>query len=127
MHEALLAADETGAACPVDDPVAADPAIAAVIARLSRLFLDRLPEDLARLDRLAAALAGGDAAALPELRSVAHDLAGCGGSFGHPAISERAAAVDQEAMRRLAGEPGAGDLPALVAALAATCRAALAR
>src|SRR4051812_18468175 len=81
-----------------DDPLASDPGIAAVIAELGRLFVSRLPEDLAKLDRLGAALAGGDLAALAPLRAVAHDLAGCGGSFGYPEISERAAAVDQEAM-----------------------------
>ncbi|MFO1055716.1 MAG: Hpt domain-containing protein [Dongiaceae bacterium] len=125
MHEDLLAAHGPDAACPADDPAAADPAIAAIIAELGRLFVARLPDDLARLERCAAVLAAGDAGALPELRSIAHDLAGCGGSFGYPAISTRAAAVDQEAMRLIAGAPGQGDLAALLAELIATCRAAL--
>jgi hypothetical protein len=109
-----------------DDPLAGDPGIAAVIAELGRLFVARLPEDLAKLDRLGAALAAGDLAALAPLRVVAHDLAGCGGSFGYPEISERAAAVDQEAMRLLnSGTPGPGEVPALLAPLVATCREAL--
>jgi hypothetical protein len=109
-----------------DDPLASDPGIAAIIADLGRLFVARLPEELARLDRLRAALATGDSAALPELRTVAHDLAGCGGSFGYHEISARAAALDREAMRLLGGGArGQGEVPALVEHLLATCRAAL--
>lgn len=59
--------------------------------QLRALFVDRCRSDMERLGRLSP----DD----PEVGVIAHRLAGSGGSFGYPEISEAAAAVDERARR----------------------------
>lgn len=73
------------------------------LAPLRERFRKRAADDLARLRVLAA----GDLAS-NELRALAHNIAGAAGTFGYPALSEAAMAVDD---RYAAGE--APDAPQL--------------
>lgn len=59
------------------------------LAPLRERFRERVAGDLARLRHLRAGdLAGG------ELKALVHNLAGAAGTFGHPALSEAAMAID---------------------------------
>jgi len=69
--------------------VAAD-AFAARLAALQAAFRSQLPERLADMRRLAA----GGPAEIAELRTIAHKLAGQGGTFGAPEVGDAAAAVE---------------------------------
>lgn len=62
------------------------------LASLRAGFLERARRDAASLDPYHAALApdGHSVPALDQMRTIAHSLAGAGGIFGFPAISERA-------------------------------------
>jgi HPt (histidine-containing phosphotransfer) domain-containing protein len=83
-------------AAPLPDPVQA--------------FRERAARDRRRTDRLMAELTGLDRARLApplaELESLAHGLAGAGGTFGFPALSETAARVERrlEGWRRAAAD-----------------------
>lgn len=66
--------------------------------QLRALFVDRCRSDLERLARVPP----DD----PEVGAIAHRLAGSGGSFGYPEISEAAAVVDDRARQ---GAPATRD------------------
>ena len=88
--------------------------------RLQRTrFLARVEGDLARL-RAAAPRLGADPRAMGEIETVAHGLAGAGGTFGFMPISEQAEQVEQ-----LAESGDAAALRPALAALDATLVAAL--
>lgn len=103
-----LAASVRAFARPVDDQLAA----------LSDRFLRRLDDDAAVLSLHRYAIKSNSAAgaALAGIRSVAHSLAGAGGLFGFPNISDAAAAleeaviVEREGSGTLAGVTSAIDL-----------------
>lgn len=86
----------------------ADDAFVRKFAELGAAFRAQLPLRLAEMEQLAAA----GPEALPELRALAHKLAGQGGTFGAPEISRAAGAVED-------AEP-----PMVKAALAALADAA---
>jgi len=77
--------------------------------QLRALFVDRCRSDLERLTRLSP----DD----PEIGAIAHRLAGSGGSFGYPEISEAAAVVDDRA--RHGPPPTRADLRDLMRSLEA--------
>ncbi|MCO5169859.1 MAG: Hpt domain-containing protein [Planctomycetes bacterium] len=86
---------------------------------LRREFLAEARSEAEELERLVARGApAGDAA--PRCRKLAHDLRGSGGSYGFPAVSAAAAALEEG----LASGGGAADLPALARALRAAVEAA---
>lgn len=82
------------------------------LARLRTRFVQEATVELAEVERLASS--GAEPA---RLRKLVHDLRGSGGSYGFPAITTAAAALE-------AALPGAA--PELVAALAGAIRAAAA-
>lgn len=81
----------------------ANDAFAAKFEELRRTFHAQLPE---RITEMGALLRDGDIAAV---QAIAHRIAGQGGTFGLPEISEAAAAVE---------DAGPDELPAALAALA---------
>lgn len=83
----------------------ADDAFAAKLAELASQFRAQLAPRIAEMQRLAA---GG---AFAEVRDLAHQLAGRGGTFGAPEITAAARGVE---------EASDAELPAALAALAAT-------
>lgn len=84
-------------------PAAGASSDAAALPDPIQAFRERARRDRASADRLMAMLTGLDwarlAPALAELEALAHGLAGAGGTFGFPALSETAARVE----RRLEG------------------------
>lgn len=77
------------------------------IAAMRNGFMERARNDAAALISLRAGLAGGATAAkrLEQIKGTAHGLAGAGGIFGFPLISERAMKLAQSAEALLKG-PG---------------------
>lgn len=74
-----------------------DAAFARTFAQLGATFRAQLPERLAELRRLA------DSRSFDELRAVAHQLAGRGGTFGAPEISVAARALEESPDDDIAG------------------------
>jgi CheY-like chemotaxis protein len=93
----------------------------AALAALRDNFLDRARRDAASLSPYRAALApdGHSSAALEQVKSIAHGLAGAGGIFGFPAISELSAALARAADALLAGTGTAADVEKALDALLA--------
>lgn len=91
------------------------------IASLRDNFLDRARRDVASLAPYRAALApdGHSNAALEQVKSIAHGLAGAGGIFGFPAISELSAALACAADAVLAGTGTDADVEKALDALLA--------
>jgi HPt (histidine-containing phosphotransfer) domain-containing protein len=79
-------------------------------------FLQRVKKDASALTSLRFALDNSNSAtdALSGIRHIAHGLAGAGGIFGFPEISDTAAALEDEVIHELAGS-GSGEkiVPAL--------------
>ncbi len=67
---------------------------AEVMAGLRREFEAGLPDRAAEIRKHAPAALAGDPAALAALRVPVHALAGTGATFGHPAISDAALALE---------------------------------
>jgi CheY-like chemotaxis protein len=80
------------------------------------VFLQRVANDAAVLVKLRCTLKDGKAAtvAMTRINEIAHGLAGVGGIFGYPDISDAAAAVEQAI---LIGRDGSGSDQAIVRAL----------
>lgn len=92
----------------------------AELAELNRQYAADLPARLARVDVAWAAVRGGDRTALEELLREAHYLAGSGATFGQPAVSEAAGALEMYLWPLVKGAGGAIDeitLAALVSGL----------
>jgi DNA-binding response OmpR family regulator len=85
-----------------------------VIARVLPSFVDCLDS---RVQEMNAALAGGQ---FEDLRRLAHQLKGAGGSYGYPSISTAALALETDAREKRAEEAKAS-----LAKLAALCHAAV--
>jgi HPt (histidine-containing phosphotransfer) domain-containing protein len=79
---------------------------------LRRRFLDRCREDLALVER---ALAEPGLRSEAPFREAVHRLSGAAGTFGYPAVSERASRIDDEP--QASGAAAGGDLHALAEAL----------
>jgi diguanylate cyclase (GGDEF)-like protein len=79
--------------------------IAAELAKLRAAYLQRLPQELAELERLTADLSGSDAdlPLLRELHHRVHKLAGSGGTFGLGTMSIQACATEQKLNAWLSG------------------------
>ncbi|HVX86415.1 MAG TPA: ATP-binding protein [Phycisphaerae bacterium] len=103
--ETPAAGASAGAPAPVDDPVLRD---------LTARFLDSLPEKIAAMQ---SSLDGGR---LEEVAAHAHRLAGAGGSYGFPAITDAARKLESAALARAPGNM----LRPLLAALGETTEAA---
>jgi len=95
-------------------------------------FDARIANDTSELQRLWHAAAAADAVRRREcidaIQDIAHRLAGLGGMFGHPAISDAAARLEQACAEAVSSPPGPGGadtrglavhIAALTAALAA--------
>jgi CheY-like chemotaxis protein len=82
------------------------------LAALRHGFLDRARHDAAALAPYRAALApdGHSVAALEQVKTIAHSLAGAGGIFGFPGISEKAAVLARVTDAMLDGTGGATDV-----------------
>lgn len=92
---------------------------------LRREYLEGARARLGELPALAAAAAEGDAAALADLRRLAHQLRGSGGFYGFHAITAAAAALEELVIAAQSGEPAAaGALAGAAASLAAAVQAA---
>jgi len=92
----------------------------AELAELNRQYAEALPGRLALVDAAWTAVRGGDRAALEDLLREAHYLAGSGSTFGQPAVSEAAGALELYLWPLVKGQGGAIDeitLAALVAGL----------
>lgn len=71
---------------------------------LRRQYLQNARARMAELDGLERAL-NGDAAALAQIRRLAHQLRGSGGFYGYPRITEAAAALETLIAETPAGQP----------------------
>ncbi len=93
--------------------------------RLRAAYIDESPARIAELEAQLAALERGEAAALPELSRLFHRLAGSGGSYGIPRVTEAARTGERLAEDLAAAGGGAGpaDLTALLAQVAAVAAA----
>nr|WP_245258373.1 Hpt domain-containing protein [Rhodopseudomonas palustris] len=71
--------------------------IGSKLARLQCDFLQRLDNDVAKLERLANTLRSGKArkASLKQIGEIAHGLAGASGVFGFPQLGDLAAELEQ--------------------------------
>ncbi len=96
-----------------------DDLLAEQLKALRREYLADSTRRVEELRRLFQRLSGGDRAALAEFRQALHRLAGSGGSYGFPAVSERSRAGEQLARRVEATEAAIvpADLQALGACL----------
>lgn len=85
------------------------------LAQLRDVYIAESPARLGELWRSFARVQNGDAAALAELSSGLHRLAGTGGSYGLMSVTEHARAAEQSvrAMISSAGAPSAADCAAL--------------
>jgi HPt (histidine-containing phosphotransfer) domain-containing protein len=87
----------------------ADEQLAAAISALRAEYLAEAPRRLAELWSELARVQNGDASALERLGTLAHRLAGSGGAYGLPAVTDRARAADQYCRQHL----GAGSRSAV--------------
>ena len=95
----------------------ADDAFAQQLQELRREYLADSPKRVAELRELGARLAGGDSTALADCRQAFHRLAGSGGSYGFPLVSERSREGEQ-LLQRLASA-GSDLTPDDISAIAA--------
>ncbi len=79
----------------------------AELAELNRQYAEALPERLTLVDAAWAAVRGGERAALEDLLKEAHYLAGSGATFGQPAVSEAAGALEMYLWPLVKGAGGA--------------------
>jgi CheY-like chemotaxis protein len=93
----------------------------AALAALRENFLERARRDAASLEPYRAALApdGHSTPALEQVKSISHSLAGAGGIFGFPAISDLSAELARAADAMLAGTGTAHDVEKALDALLA--------
>ncbi len=95
----------------------ADGPLAEQLRALRREYLADSTLRVEELRGLFGRLSNGDQSALPQFRQALHRLAGSGGSYGFPAVSERSRAGEQLARR--IEVTGAALLPADLEALSA--------
>ncbi len=98
----------------------AEDAFAQQYRELRREYLADSPKRLAELRQIEARLAAGDATALGDCRQAFHRLAGSGGSYGFPLVSERSREGEHLVQRLVtaAGPPTSADLAAIDACIA---------
>ena len=82
---------------------APDPTLEAAMRPLRAEYLYEAPERIRELSSALGRLRAGDASAFDDLERYYHRLAGSGGSYGFPDITERGRAAER-AVRRLARE-----------------------
>jgi HPt (histidine-containing phosphotransfer) domain-containing protein len=95
------------------DPVRTpDEKLAAALRELRAEYLEQSPQRLAELWSAFARVQNGDADGLARLQSFAHRLAGTGGSYGLPAVTDTARALDQacRALRETGNAPRPADV-----------------
>ncbi len=92
-----------------------DPALDRALAALRREYLADSPRRLVELWTTFARAQQGDRAGLAELKTALHRLAGTGGAYGLPAVTEHARAGESVAHDLLAGEapPDEGSIATL--------------
>lgn len=83
-----------------------DEHLAAAISALRTQYLAESPKRVAELWSEFARVQNGDTAALERLRTLVHRLAGSGGAYGLPDVTDRARAADQFCRGPLSGTPG---------------------
>ena len=83
-----------------------DEQLAAAISALRTQYLAESPKRVAELWTEFARVQNGDAAALERLRMLVHRLAGSGGAYGLPDVTDRARAADQFCREALSAPPG---------------------
>ncbi len=87
-------------------PAESDDSLAQQLRALRREYLADSGQRVEELRALYGRLAAGERSALPDLRQAFHRLAGSGGSYGFPRVSERSRDGERLVVR-LAGESGA--------------------
>ncbi len=95
----------------------------AELAELNRQYAAALPERLALLDAAWKAVRNGERSALEDLLKEAHYLAGSGSTFGQPAVSEAAGALELFLWPLVKGQGGAIDETTIAALVAGVHRA----
>lgn len=94
---------------------APDDALAAALRALRAEYLADAPARLAELWSAWARVQNGDAESLARLQTLAHRLAGTGGAYGLPEVTETARAVDRacRALRESGVAAGPGEVQSL--------------
>jgi len=77
--------DPSGDATPIKSTFAGDPEMKELV----EFFVEKMPERIAALEACA------NEGAIDELRSIAHQLKGAGGSYGFPQVTESARKLEE--------------------------------